>query len=53
MASRSIVIDDGNLCGEAPLWDASPAEALLDRLPRMHKFYAYDWKSERKEVLSG
>ena len=50
MASCSILVDDGNLCGEAPLWDASQQMLYwTDCIGR--KFYAYDWKSQKKEVL--
>ena len=52
MASCSILVDDGNLCGEAPLWDV--AQQVLywtDCVGR--KFYAYDWKAQKKEILLG
>jgi sugar lactone lactonase YvrE len=50
MASCSIVMDDGNLCGEAPMWDAAQQKLYwTDCVGR--KFYAYDWNSARKEVM--
>ena len=50
MPSCSVVIDDGNLCGEAPLWDASQQKLYWTDCIGC-KFYTYDWKSKRREVL--
>jgi sugar lactone lactonase YvrE len=46
----SILVNDDNLCGEAPLWDA-PHQRLYWTDCSGRKFYAYDWNSKRKEVL--
>jgi len=46
----SIVVDDNNLCGESPLWDA--AEGILYWTDNAaSKFYRYDWASKEREVL--
>jgi len=50
MPTCSVVIDDGNLCGEAPLWDATQQKLYWTDCIGC-KFYTYDWKSKRREVL--
>jgi sugar lactone lactonase YvrE len=50
MSSCSVLIDDGNLCGEAPLWDASQQKLYWTDCAGC-KFYSYDWASRRREVL--
>jgi sugar lactone lactonase YvrE len=50
MSSCSVVIDDGNLCGEAPLWDATQQKLYWTDCLGC-KFYAYDWKSKQRKVL--
>jgi sugar lactone lactonase YvrE len=50
MSHCSAVIDDGNLCGEAPLWDANDQKLYwTDSIG--HKFYAYDWKSKQRSLV--
>src|SRR5882724_11389550 len=50
MTSVFTVVDDCNLCGEAPLWDATQQELYwTDCAGR--KLYSYNWKSKRREVL--
>src|SRR6266576_4254629 len=50
MSSCSVVIDDGNLCGEAPLWDAAQQHLYWTDCGGC-KFFRYDWKAKRREVL--
>lgn len=50
MSTCSVIADDNNLCGEAPIWD--PKEQKLywtDCVGR--KFYSYDWRSRNKTVV--
>ena len=47
--SVSALIDDGNPCGEAPLWDAT--QQKLYWTDNAGKFYSYDWKTRRREVM--
>ncbi len=50
MSFCSVVVDDSNLCGEAPLWDALQQKLhWTDCASR--RFYTYDWKSKRRELL--
>jgi sugar lactone lactonase YvrE len=46
----SILADDGNLCGEAPLWDATRQTLYWTDIVGC-KFYALDLHSRRKRVL--
>ncbi|HTV81985.1 MAG TPA: SMP-30/gluconolactonase/LRE family protein [Acidobacteriaceae bacterium] len=46
-----IVTDDGNLCGEGPLWDATD-QALYWTDITGHRFFRYLWRERRREVLS-
>ncbi len=46
-----IVADDGNLCGEGPLWDATE-QALYWTDITGHRFFRYLWRERRREVLS-
>jgi sugar lactone lactonase YvrE len=50
MSLCSVVIDDCNLCGEAPLWDAIQQKLYWTDCAGC-KFYSYDWNSKRREVL--
>jgi D-xylonolactonase len=43
------LIDDGNACGESPLWDAT--QQKLYWTDCAGKFYSYDWKTKLREVL--
>lgn len=48
--SVSLIVDDGNLCGESPVWDADEQRLYwVDLAGR--KFYGYDWKTKRREIL--
>jgi sugar lactone lactonase YvrE len=50
MTECSVLADDNNLCGEAPLWVAEEQKLYwTDCVGR--KYYCYDWKSRRKDVL--
>ena len=49
-ASLSILADDGNLCGEAPLWDATRQRLYWTDIVGC-KFYAFDLHSRRKRVV--
>ncbi|HWR17741.1 MAG TPA: SMP-30/gluconolactonase/LRE family protein [Terriglobales bacterium] len=50
MSSCSVLVDDNNLCGEAPLWDATGQKLYwTDCVGR--KFYSYDWRLKLKDVL--
>jgi sugar lactone lactonase YvrE len=46
----SVLVDDGNLCGEGPLWDATQQKLYWTDCAGC-KFFSYDWKSKRREVL--
>ncbi len=50
MPHCSVVIDDGNLCGESPLWDATRRKLYWTDCAGC-KFYSYDWKSKQIEIL--
>ena len=50
MPACSVVIDDGNLCGESPLWDATQQKLYWTDCAGC-KFYSYDWKSRQREML--
>jgi sugar lactone lactonase YvrE len=44
------LVNDGNLCGEAPLWDAYLQRLYWTDITRC-KFYSYDWNTKRREVV--
>ena len=46
-----IIIDDGNLCGEGPFWD-DRSQALYWTDITGHRFFRYDWRRQRRDVLS-
>jgi sugar lactone lactonase YvrE len=46
-----IIADDGNLCGEGPLWDERE-ESLYWTDITGRKFYRYLWREPRRELLS-
>ena len=46
-----IIADDGNLCGEGPLWDESE-RALYWTDITGHRFFRYLWDDRQREVLS-
>jgi D-xylonolactonase len=43
-------VDDGNLCGESPLWDATE-QRLYWTDAAGAKFYGYDWKARKRSLL--
>ncbi len=48
--SIRLIVDDCNLCGESPIWDAGEQRLYwTDCVGR--RFFSYDWKSQRREVL--
>lgn len=49
--SIEIIADDGNLCGEGPLWDERE-EALYWTDITGRKFYRYLWREQRRERVS-
>ena len=49
-ASCSILTDDGNLCGESPVWDAT-RQTLYWTDCASTKFYSFDWKSKKRALL--
>lgn len=48
MSVRAL-IDDGNPCGEGPLWDAT--QQKLYWTDCAGKFYSYDWNNKRREIV--
>jgi sugar lactone lactonase YvrE len=48
--SISLIVDDGNLCGESPIWDAGEQRLYWTDGPG-RKFYSYDWETQRREIL--
>lgn len=46
-----IIADDGNLCGEGPLWDEAE-QALYWTDITGHRFFRYRWREQRRELLS-
>lgn len=50
MHTCSVLINDGNLCGEGPLWDANQQKLYWTDCGG-YKFFSYDWKSKRRELL--
>jgi D-xylonolactonase len=46
-----IVANDGNMCGEGPLWDPAD-QALYWTDITGHRFFRYLWRERRREVLS-
>lgn len=50
MSVCSVLVDDGNLCGEAPIWDADEESVYwTDAVAR--KFYRLDWHSKKRELV--
>ncbi|MGH9448496.1 MAG: SMP-30/gluconolactonase/LRE family protein, partial [Terriglobia bacterium] len=45
-----ILVDDGNLCGEAPIWDADKQQLYwVDSVAL--KFYRYDWQTRERYLV--
>ena len=50
MTTCDVLADDGNLCGEGPLWDAQQAQLYwVDCLSC--KFFCYQWATKKREIL--
>lgn len=45
----SVLVDDGNPCGESPLWDA--AARRIYWTDSAGRFFSYDWESRERTVL--
>src|SRR5690348_2491533 len=50
MSSCLVVVDDGNLCGEAPLWDTTQQKLYWTDCAGC-RFYSYEWKAKQKELI--
>jgi len=48
--SCRILVADGNLCGESPLWDVTCQRLYWTDIVKQ-EFYVYDWNSQQKHVL--
>lgn len=48
--SIRLLIDDGNLCGESPVWNATEQRLYWTDGPS-RRFYSYDWKTKRREII--
>ncbi len=47
---QTVLVDDGNLCGESPLWDPQGNQLYwVDCLSS--KFFCYDWTRKEREIL--
>jgi D-xylonolactonase len=49
MNSWSVLVDDGNPCGESPMWDLSTRR--LYWTDSAGSFFSYDWDSKARDVL--
>jgi sugar lactone lactonase YvrE len=50
MANCTVLVDDGNLCGEAPLWDAQQNQLYwVDCLSS--KIFSYNWAAKKREIV--
>jgi len=50
VSACSVVIDDANLCGESPIWDAA-TQALYWTDSGRCKLFSYDWKNKARNVV--
>jgi D-xylonolactonase len=50
MSTCALIIDDGNVCGESPLWDATQQKLYWTDNAGC-KFYSYDWKTRQRQTL--
>ncbi|HEX4486201.1 MAG TPA: SMP-30/gluconolactonase/LRE family protein [Terriglobales bacterium] len=46
----TVIVDDENLCGESPIWDA-PQQKLYWTDCSGSRFYSYDWKSQARTLI--
>lgn len=46
MAELTVLVDEGNLCGEGPLWDGSSKRLYWTDITGL-KFFCYEWTSRR------
>jgi sugar lactone lactonase YvrE len=50
MTGIEVLVDDGNLCGEGPLWDAQSSRLYwVDILSS--KLFCYDWATRKRVIL--
>jgi sugar lactone lactonase YvrE len=49
VSTCSVLIDDGNPCGESPVWDA--AHQTLYWTDCAGKFFSYEWRSKTRAIL--
>jgi len=50
MTSPDVLVDDGNLCGECPIWDAEALRLYwTDSAGR--QFFSYDWKTRQRQII--
>jgi sugar lactone lactonase YvrE len=50
MANCTVLVDDGNLCGESPLWDVQHSRLYwVDCLSS--KLFSYDWAAKKREIV--
>jgi len=50
MSSCHVIVNDGNLCGEAPLWDEIRQKLYWTDCAG-YRFYSYEWKTTQKELV--
>lgn len=50
MSKLTVIADDGNLCGEAPVWDVAKQQLYWADCSGL-KFFCYDWRTRKKELL--
>jgi D-xylonolactonase len=50
MKSPVVLVDDGNLCGECPIWDVAAHQLYWTDCVGL-KFYRYDWSTRRHELI--
>jgi sugar lactone lactonase YvrE len=50
MSTCSVLLDDANLCGEAPIWNAAKQKLYWTDCAG-YKFYSYDWKTKRRKLV--
>lgn len=50
MPEITIIAEDGNLCGEAPIWDVEKQQLYWADCVGL-KFFRYDWSTRKKDLL--